>query len=145
MLTPLAKDVLKGWRVLVVDDEPDAIKICHYILKMYGAEALSATNGQEGIATALEQKPEVILSDIAMPVMNGYEMIGALKENPQTKTIPVIAITAHALVGDREKAISAGFTGYMAKPLQPKKFIHDLIGLLKQHPTTSQRLQDIAL
>src|SRR4051812_2360814 len=96
-----AGSILQGQKILVVDDEPDNLEVVVVLLQMCEAEVLVAFNGQEGLELARELQPKFIISDLSMPVMSGWEMIHILKNDPLTKAIPVIALTAHAMTGDR--------------------------------------------
>ena len=136
----LSQDVLKDWAVLIVDDDPKSLHIASLLLKHYGATVHTATNGQEGLTQAQATNPNFIISDLSMPVMDGWAMIAALKQDNRTATIPVIALTAHAMVGDRERAIAAGCHNYLTKPLTPANFMADLVQLLLDIPDLAIRL-----
>jgi CheY-like chemotaxis protein len=125
---------LKDWTVLVVDDDTDSINIAATLLTMIGTRVLTASNGQTGLQKAIEYRPQFIISDLSMPYMSGWEMLQALKENLATRDIPVIALTAHAMQGDRNRAIAAGFHNYLTKPLRPETFVRDLLTLLIDSP-----------
>lgn len=120
--------------MLVVDDDPMSLMVASMILKHHGANAHTATNGEEGLAMAKSLRPRFIISDLSMPVMDGWTMLGELKRDVATQNIPTIALTAHAMVGDREKAVAAGFHNYLSKPLTPATFIKDLLRLLADIP-----------
>lgn len=128
------KEKIAGWRVLVIDDEPDSVEVASRVLTFHGAKVYTAPNGAEGLALARQIKPTFILSDISMPVMDGWEMIYHLQEDPQIKSIPVVALTAHAMNGDRERALAAGFHHYLTKPLSPLTLANDLLKLFAEHP-----------
>src|SRR5690349_11576246 len=115
--------VMVGWRVLVVDDEQDSLEVARMMLELAGATVLTAINGQEGLAMVDKTRPHFILSDLSMPVMDGWHMMRELSLDRRTNEIPVIALTAHAMSGDRERAMQAGFANYISKPLDPDKFI----------------------
>ena len=132
--------LLDGWTVLVVDDEPESIEIAQVLLEIAGASVITATNGKDGYTTAKAKRPDFILSDLAMPIMDGWEMIKRIKGDLATESIPVIAITAHGIEGDRNRAIAAGFHNFLDKPLQPITFIRDLLNLLTDVPNFSERL-----
>ncbi|NOG51486.1 MAG: response regulator [Chloroflexi bacterium] len=136
-MSAIAKDVLKGWKVLVVDDEPDSLDVARRILTIYGAEVQTGTNGQEGLQIVRKWRPDFIISDLSMPVMDGWGFLFELKDDRSTTEIPVIALTAHAMIGDRERGIAAGFHNYMTKPLTVKTFMHDLLRLLVDIPELS--------
>lgn len=143
MSSPIRRDILKGWVVLVVDDELDSQEVAGRILRHYGAFVHTAFNGKFGLELAGNVRPRFIISDLSMPVMDGWEMLHQLKQDQDTKDIPVIALTAHALNGDREKALAAGFHNYMSKPLTPKTFMNDLLNLLTKIPELTAELTDL--
>lgn len=125
-----------GWEVLVADDESDNLEIARRMLQMAGAKVTTAANGKLALEL-IQANPtayKFILSDLSMPEMDGWELLYELKQEPRTQNIPVIALTAHAMVGDRERGIGAGFHNYITKPLDPTKFIRQLITLLKDVP-----------
>lgn len=94
-----------------------------YLLSAYGHDVMEATAGPEGLAKAKTEHPELILLDIHMPQMDGYEVGRQLRADPECFQIPVVAVTAMAMVGDREKILAAGFSGYIAKPIEPEIFL----------------------
>src|SRR5512145_665912 len=127
-MLPLSfQDSLKGKTILIVDDEPDSLAVARILLEMARAKVLTGTNGDEGLKLATEHLPLFIISDLSMPVMSGWELLRKLKEQPRTKDIPVIALTAHAMTGDRQRAIEVGFHNYLTKPLRPETFVRDLL------------------
>jgi CheY-like chemotaxis protein len=115
-MTGQLNKVLDGWIVLVVDDTPDNLTVVKTALKFQGAEVFTATNGEDGLELLKTLRPTVILMDIRMPRMNGWEMLTAVRANPEMINIPVIAITAYAMASDRESILAAGFDGYISKP-----------------------------
>jgi CheY-like chemotaxis protein len=130
----LKSNFLAGFTVLVIDDEPDGIHIVELLLTRYGARVIGAANGTMGVLTAQKEHPNLIISDISMPMMDGWKLMSALRNHERTKDIPVIALTAHALHGDRERVLAAGFHNYIAKPLKPRTFVYDLMNLLVDLP-----------
>ena len=94
--------------VLLVEDNEDNRIVYSTILKHFGYEVTEALNGEEGIAKARSEKPDLILMDISIPIIDGWEATQVLKHDPSTKSIPIIALTAHALQGDSEKCLGAG-------------------------------------
>lgn len=125
-----------GWEVLVVDDERDNLEIARRLLEMAGATVTTASTGKSALE-AIKGRPSAfkfILSDLSMPEMDGWELLYELKQDPRTQHIPVVALTAHAMMGDRERGIAAGFHNYITKPLDPTKFIRQLIMLMKDVP-----------
>src|SRR5262245_55458038 len=139
--TPIPKDILKNWDVLVIDDDPMSLEVAQLILQHYGAIVHVATNGEEGLQQARRLHPRFIISDLSMPKMSGWELIKALRDDRGTMDIPVIALTAHAMMGDRENAIAAGFHNYLTKPLTPATFMRDLLILLVDIPQFAGQLK----
>jgi two-component system cell cycle response regulator len=101
-----------------------------YLLNAFGHEAVEAHEGAEGIEKARREKPDLILLDIHMPRMDGYEVTRVLSADPQCSQIPIVAVTALAMVGDRERILASGFSGYIAKPLDPEAFSAQVQGFL---------------
>jgi CheY-like chemotaxis protein len=129
MSQPIPPD-LYGWTVLVVDDEEDSLDVARRLLTRAGAQVYSASNGREALAIIQQQRPDCVLSDLSMPEMDGWLLIQELNHNRPTEAIPVIALTAHAMPGDRQRAIEAGFHNYITKPLDARKFVQQLIAIL---------------
>lgn len=142
------KNAMQGWKALIVEDEPDNMDVALRILRFYGVETASAVNGKEALAVLQTFKPDFIVSDLSMPVMDGWEFCFQLQQDRTTADIPIFALTAHAMVGDRERAISAGFHNYMTKPLTPSTFMQQLLSLLVQIPhlegMLSEQLKDFS-
>lgn len=105
-------------------------------LKRKGYEVIQAVNGQEALAMARAEKPELILMDLSLPVMDGWEATRQLKGAEETKSIPVIALTAHAMAGDREKALEAGCDDYDAKPVEMPRLLDKIQTLLQGQEQT---------
>ena len=110
-------------KILVVEDTEDNRQILRDLLSMAGYETVEANDGAEGVAKAAEHKPDLILMDIQMPVMDGYEATRRIKADPALKSIPIIAVTSYALSGDEEKTRAAGCDGYIAKPFSPRQML----------------------
>lgn len=139
MLTPeTAKDILRGWKILVIDDDPASLEIMRLLLRYYGVDIYGATNGKEGLEKARAIRPAFIISDLSMPIMDGWLMLESLRKDPAIAGIPVIALTAHAMTGDREKAMAAGFDTYLTKPLNPITFFTELVKLLRGIPAFAE-------
>jgi two-component system cell cycle response regulator DivK len=109
--------------ILVVEDTEDNRQILRDLLGSAGYTLIEAVDGVEGVAMATEHKPDLILMDIQMPVMDGHEATRRIKANPELRSIPVVAVTSYALSGDEEKARAAGCDGYIAKPFSPRKML----------------------
>jgi two-component system cell cycle response regulator DivK len=110
-------------KILVVEDTEDNRQILRDLLGMAGYDIIEAQDGAEGVAKAAEHKPDLVLMDIQMPVMDGFEATRRIKANPLLKAIPVIAVTSYALSGDEDKAREAGCDGYIAKPYSPRALL----------------------
>ena len=107
-------------RVLVVEDQEDNRRIVRDLLTTAGFEILEAVTGEEGVLAAEANRPDLILMDLDLPVLNGYEAARRIKANPALAKIPIIAVTSYALSGDEEKAMAAGCDAYVAKPFSPR-------------------------
>ena len=110
-------------KILVVEDTEDNRQILRDLLGMAGYDMVEAHDGAEGVQKADEHRPDLILMDIQMPVMDGYEATRRIKANPDLKTIPIIAVTSYALSGDEEKTRAAGCDAYIAKPYSPRQML----------------------
>jgi len=104
--------------ILVVDDDPKIIKLTRDILSVSGYATIEATDGKQGVALARDKRPDLILMDIQLPVMDGLEAAKILKSDAETKDIPIIALTASAMKGDEEKVYDAGCEEYITKPFE---------------------------
>jgi CheY-like chemotaxis protein len=122
------------WLVLIVDDEPDNLEVVADTLEFYGVSIRTAANGNEGLAVLESFMPDFILLDLSMPHMNGWEMRKRVKEDVQTRHIPVIALTAHAMAGDAERAMEVGFDGYITKPVEVLSLLGNLRAILQNLP-----------
>ncbi len=123
---------MNEWKVLIVDDEPDNVKVAQKILAYNGAEVWIARNGIEGLKALEDFHPTFILLDLSMPEMDGWEMLTSVRRNSNLANTPVIALTAHAMSGDRERTLRAGFNGYIAKPFRLNSFLEDIQQCLSQ-------------
>jgi CheY-like chemotaxis protein len=121
-----------SWSVLLVDDEPDNLEVIADTLDFYKIQVRTAADGEEGLRVLETFMPDLILLDLSMPRMNGWEMRVRVKANPQTQHIPVIALTAHAMAGDAERALEVGFDGYITKPVEILTFIEALRAILRR-------------
>lgn len=112
--------------VLVIEDNEQNLYLVTFLLEKNGYEVVQARDGREGIALAGQLEPVLILLDIQLPGMDGYEVAGALRSNPVIERVPIVAVTSYAMVGDRERALAAGCTGYIEKPINPDTFIEEV-------------------
>jgi two-component system, cell cycle response regulator DivK len=113
-------------RVLVIEDNEQNLYLVTFILEKHGYEVHAARNGQEGIDLSASVKPDLILLDIQLPMMDGYTVARLLRTIPELAQVPIIAVTSYAMAGDREKALGAGCTGYIEKPINPDTFIQEI-------------------
>ena len=107
-------------RILVVEDQEDNRRIVRDLLLASGYQLIEATTGEEGLKMATTEKPDLILMDIQLPGMDGYEVTRRIKANPELNPIPIIVVTSYALSGDDKKAFDAGCNGYVTKPFSPR-------------------------
>lgn len=112
-----------GARILIVEDNPANLELMSYLLSAFGHDVLAAQDGQRGLDTAWRERPDLIVCDVQLPDMDGYEVARWLKSNPDLRAIPLVAVTALAMVGDRDRVLAAGFDGYLAKPIDPEAFV----------------------
>jgi len=110
-------------KILVIEDNEQNRYLATFILEKNGYQVIAAQDGLEGISKAKEEKPDLILVDIRLPVMDGYEVTRQLRELPEFKDVPIIALTAYAMKGDEDKTLEAGCNGYIPKPIIPEEFI----------------------
>lgn len=113
-------------KVLVIEDNDQNLYLVTFLLEKSGFAVIAARNGQDGINKACQENPALILLDIQLPLMNGYEVARKLRQIDAVQSIPIIAVTSYAMVGDREKALEAGCTGYMEKPINPSTFMDEV-------------------
>lgn len=104
-------------QILIVDDKPTSRELLRTVLEKQGYTIIEAANGEEALKKIRSEAPELVLLDLQMPVRNGYEVLSELRQDPAYINLPVIALTASAMHGDRERALAAGFTGYLTKPV----------------------------
>lgn len=123
---------MSDWTVLIVDDEPDNVGVAQKLLNYNGADVHVARNGLEGLAMLERVEPTFILLDLSMPEMDGWEMFEKVRGMTTLNNTPIIALTAHAMAGDKEKVISAGFDGYIAKPFRINSFLEDIQKCLQE-------------
>lgn len=119
-------NLANNWQVLVVEDEFDSIQMVSKILQHYGAEVHVAHDGHECLAILRDMHPTLVIMDLALPEMDGWETLVHIRANPSTADIPVVAITAYHSVSVADDAVRAGFNAYFAKPLDTRSFITEL-------------------
>jgi two-component system cell cycle response regulator DivK len=118
-----------GERVLIVEDNEKNMKLFRDVLQATGYSTLEATTGEEAVELALSQAPAIVLMDVQLPGIDGVEALQRMRQNERTASIPVLALTAQAMSGDRERFLEAGFDGYLAKPVD----VGELIEAVREH------------
>lgn len=109
-------------RILVIEDNPTNLQLIVYLLNAFGHQVLEAAEGEAGIEQARAARPDLVLCDVHLPGIDGYEVVRRFKGDSGLRAIPLVAVTALAMVGDREKVMAAGFDGYIPKPIAPEEF-----------------------
>jgi two-component system cell cycle response regulator DivK len=109
--------------ILVIEDQEDNRQILRDLLSNVGYEMVEAENGEDGISAAMDHRPDLILMDIQLPVIDGYEATRRIKADPSLAGIPIIAVTSYALSGDEDKALAAGCDAYVPKPYSPRELL----------------------
>jgi CheY-like chemotaxis protein len=122
-------------KILLVEDNEDNRDMLSRRLTRKGYEVALAVDGGEGVAQAAAWQPDIILMDMSLPVLDGWEATRQIKTNPLTQGIPVIALTAHAMAGDRDKAVAAGCDDYDTKPIELPRLLEKIEALLMGHKT----------
>jgi two-component system, cell cycle response regulator len=109
--------------ILIVEDNPENLALMTYLLEAFGHTVLRAMDGEEGVQLAASEKPDLILCDLQLPKLDGFEVADRIRNTPRLSHIPVVAVTACAMRGDHEKVLAAGFKGYISKPIAPEAFV----------------------
>jgi two-component system, cell cycle response regulator len=117
-------------RILVIEDNPINLELMTYLLRAFGHEVLHAYTGAKGLEVLAETRVDLVACDIHMPGMDGYDVLRAIRARPEWAATRVIAVTASAMVGDREEVLTAGFDGYVSKPIDPQTFVPDLVAFI---------------
>ena len=112
--------------ILVVEDNETNLYLIRFILKKNEYEVIEARDGAEGVELAVKKKPDLIIMDIQLPGIDGLEATKKIRESEADGEIPIVALTSYAMLGDREKALAAGCTGYIEKPINPETFINEI-------------------
>lgn len=115
-----------GYKILVIEDNEQNMYLIHFLLEVNGHTVIEALNGPDGVSRAHDSSPDIILLDIQLPGMDGYEIARIIRQTPGLTTIPIIAVTSYAMAGDREKILAAGATDYIEKPINPTTFIEQI-------------------
>jgi len=121
-------------RVLLVEDNPDNFELVRFLLEQAGYQVLAARTGRQGMDLARAEHPDLILMDLSLPEVDGWTAAAELKADPATADIPLLALTAHTLPGDRQHAAEVGFNGFVSKPINIARFPEAIAAGLKQKP-----------
>jgi two-component system, cell cycle response regulator DivK len=123
-------------RILVVEDNERNLKLVRDVLLFAGYDVVSARSAEQGVALAKQRPPDLVLMDLQLPAMDGAEALRILRDDPLTREIPVVAVTAYAMKDDRERALDAGFDSYLEKPINVRALPEQVRGFLnrKEHP-----------
>jgi len=127
----IATQIDRAPTILIVEDNEDNRIVYSTMLRHFGFAVDEAENGAEGILKARTGLPDLILMDIAIPLVDGWEAVQRLKKDPATAGIPIVALTAHAMPADRERAIQVGCDGYLAKPCEPRAVVEEVRRILE--------------
>ena len=125
-------------KILIVDDEPDLVQTLQDRLEMNGYDIVTANNGKEGLEKAVQEKPNIVLLDVIMPVMDGLEMLEALRKNPETKNCSVIMLTARSQRQDIVRAKVCGIQDYVVKPFDLSELIEKIENIVEQHKAVAR-------
>lgn len=113
-------------RILIIEDNPANLELMSFLLQAHGHIVLSALDGESGVELARKEQPDLILCDVQLPRLNGYGVVRQLKSDAAWRCVPLVAVTAFAMVGDRDKMLAAGFDGYLPKPITPEAFVAEV-------------------
>jgi len=113
-------------RILLVEDNPANVELIEYLLRAFHHTVVSARDSEAALALAMASPPDLILLDIQLRGPSGFDVLRSLRAQPTLASVPVVAVTAFAMVGDRERILAAGFDGYLTKPIEPETFVADV-------------------
>jgi CheY-like chemotaxis protein len=125
--------------LLIIEDNEQNLYLMRFLLEKSGFKVIEARTGKEGIEAALGRRPRAILLDIQLPEMDGYAVAAELKKHDELGNIPIIAVTSYAMLGDRERILAAGATGYLEKPINPETFVEEIIRYLSERSSDKER------
>jgi len=123
-----------AYRILLVEDNPASLELMRYLLQSAGYETWLASNGQEAMHHLAAGLPDLVLTDIQMPMMDGYELLASIRADARLQALTVVALTAYSMPGDQERVMRAGFDGYMAKPIDPETILQEIERFLPPGP-----------
>ncbi len=129
-------------RILVIEDDPPSLELMGYLLRAFGYAPITVESGERGLEAAADAPPDLILCDIHLPGIDGHEVARRLKGHPVLAQVPLVAVTALAMVGDRDKVMASGFDGYLPKPIVPETFVAQVEAFL---PSQRRRIPMLAV
>lgn len=118
-------------RILLIEDNFDNLDLMTYLLTAFGYTILKVMNGEEGLELAQREKPDLILCDLQLPRLDGFEVVKQIRRDPELLNVPVVAVTASAMPEDLQKVVSAGFNGYLTKPIDSEQFVRQVEAYLR--------------
>jgi len=128
--------------ILIIEDNPANLELVRYLLDAHGYPTLTATNGEDGLRLFASARPDIVLCDLQLPVLDGYEVLSEIRKDPARADTMVIAVTAFSMSGDRAKVTAAGFDGYISKPIDPTTFVQQIESLLRPDLRASRPVPD---
>lgn len=117
-------------RILVIEDNPANLELMRYLLQSFGHTVLTAPDGEAGVAMVRSERPDLVLCDVQLPKLDGIGVAREIRSDATLRDVPLIAVTAFAMVGDRDKMLQAGFDGYLPKPITPETFLQEIESFL---------------
>jgi two-component system cell cycle response regulator len=130
--------------ILIIDDNPLNIELFAYLLGAFGYGVRTALSGPEGLELARNAAPDLIICDVVMPGMDGYQVVRHLRADPELANVPIIAVTALAMVDDQSKMLQNGFDGYISKPIDPRAFVREIATFLADTASNQYAGQSVA-
>jgi two-component system cell cycle response regulator len=126
-------------RILIIEDNATNLELMVYLFRAFGYDPVTARDGEAGLEAVHREPFDLVICDVQMPGVDGYELARRLKGHPTFRSIPLVAVTAMAMVGDRDRALAAGFDGYIAKPINPETFIKQVESFVRLRPEEQAR------
>jgi len=120
--------------ILIIEDNAASLELARYLLVHAGHEVVAATDGSRGVELAATARPELVVCDLQIPVFDGFEVLRRLRQLPECRGVPVIAVTAFSMAGDEQRVLQAGFDGYISKPIEPEEFSARIGAFLTRSP-----------
>jgi CheY-like chemotaxis protein len=117
-------------RILVIEDNAANLELVRYLLSYSGYAVLEARDGAQGVALAWQERPDLIVCDLQLPVLDGYEVLARLRKNPDSSGAVIVAVTAFSMPNDRQRVMTTGFDGYLSKPIEPETFVGQIEAFL---------------